>query len=141
MILEGESLLNDGTAIILFNVFLALSIPNENFDGESKKVRNLNKNSNLVNLGESLAVESVLTVSGGPLLGFVVGKVAAFIIRSISNDSISEICITMAATYLTFYIGETFLRVSGVLAVVILGLVLNHDRTVISPETEPGMHA
>ena len=34
VVLEGESLLNDGTAIILFNIFLALSIPSDSFSGK-----------------------------------------------------------------------------------------------------------
>lgn len=37
VVLEGESLLNDGSAIILFNVFLALSIPNHDFSSKSNR--------------------------------------------------------------------------------------------------------
>jgi len=43
-------------------------------------------------------------------------------------------------TYLTFYIGEEFLQVSGVLSVVALGLALSAERTSISPEVEKFLH-
>ncbi|OWA51717.1 Sodium/hydrogen exchanger 7 [Hypsibius exemplaris] len=123
VVLEGESLLNDGTAIIFFNIFLALNtIPDEEFSAES------------------LAVQSVLTVAGGPLFGFVCGWIASWFIGRISNDAIAEVSVTLAAAYLTFYVSEAILNVSGVLAVVVLGLVLNYERTAISPEVEPWMH-
>ncbi|XP_055340491.1 uncharacterized protein LOC129589675 [Paramacrobiotus metropolitanus] len=121
VVLEGESLLNDGTAIILFNVFLALSIPQDDFSGEW------------------LAINSVLMVAGGPLFGFICGKIATFCISSISNDAILETSITLAAAYLTYYISEV-LNISGVLAVVVLGLLMNYEGTVISPEVEPLVH-
>lgn len=78
-------------------------------------------------------------VAGGPLFGFICGQVVSFGISNIANDPISEISITLVAAYLTFYISE-LLNISGVLAVVALGLVMNFERTVISPEIEPLMH-
>ncbi|GAU98071.1 hypothetical protein RvY_09267-2 [Ramazzottius varieornatus] len=122
VVLEGESLLNDGTAIILFNIFLALSIPSDNFSGES------------------LAVQSVLTVAGGPLFGFAAGWTLVGLLGKISSDAISEVCLTLTAAYLTFYVSEAVLGISGVLAVVALGVVMNSQRTVISPEVDPWMH-
>ena len=87
-----------------------------------------------------MAVQSVLTVAGGPLFGFVCGWILVAIIGQISNDSISEVCLTLTAAYLTFYVSEAVLGISGVLAVVALGMVMNSQRTVISPEVDPWMH-
>ena len=47
---------------------------------------------------------------------------------------------SLIAAYMTFYISEAVLGISGVLAVVALGVVMNSQRTVISPEVEPVMH-
>ena len=35
LIIEGESLLNDGAAIVVFNVFKDLSIPGKEHDGKN----------------------------------------------------------------------------------------------------------
>lgn len=56
------------------------------------------------------------------------------------NDALVEITITLASTYLTFYIGEEVLGVSGVIAVVMLGIQINALRTSISPEVEVFLH-
>ena len=41
VVLEGESLLNDGTAIIFFNIFLALNtIPDGEFSGKQRILKN-----------------------------------------------------------------------------------------------------
>lgn len=59
---------------------------------------------------------------------------------NIFNDALAEITITLAATYITYYIGEEFLKVSGVLAVVVLGLTISSEKTSISPEIEAFLH-
>jgi monovalent cation:H+ antiporter, CPA1 family len=74
---------------------------------------------------ESLAIQSVLTVAGGPLFGFVCGWITSWFIGRISNDSIAEVSVTLAAAYLTFYISEAILNVSGVLAVVVRKHILH----------------
>lgn len=51
-----------------------------------------------------------------------------------------EITITLASTYLTFYIGEEVLGISGVIAVVMLGIQINALKTSISPEVEVFLH-
>lgn len=51
-----------------------------------------------------------------------------------------EVAITIAAAYLTYFIGEEILGVSGIMAVVALGLTLGSERTCISPESEKPVH-
>lgn len=43
---------------------------------------------------------------GGPLFGYVCGKLTTFWLSRIFNDAITEITITLAATYVTFYVGK-----------------------------------
>lgn len=84
-------------------------------------------------------MQSVLTVAGGPLFGFAVGWTLVGLLGKISSDAISEVCLTLTAAYLTFYVSEAVLGISGVLAVVALGVVMNSQRTVISPDVDPWM--
>lgn len=67
-------------------------------------------------------------------------KFTIFWLSHVFNDALVEISITLASTYITFYIGEGLFEVSGVLAVVTLGIELNSRRTSISPEVEAFLH-
>jgi sodium/hydrogen exchanger 10/11 len=67
-------------------------------------------------------------------------KITIFWLSRVFNDALVEITITLASTYITFYIGENFLGVSGVLAIVTLGIEINSRRTTISPEVEVFLH-
>jgi CPA1 family monovalent cation:H+ antiporter len=102
-LLEGESLFNDGTAIVVFGIMVALAA------------------------GRALApadglVEFVRVSAGGVVVGLVLGMVAAYIIRRI-DDYLIEITVTTAVAYGSFLVAEEALHVSGVLAVVMAGLV------------------
>ena len=77
---------------------------------------------------------------GGPAFGYLMAKITIFWLSHVFNDALVEITITLASTYITFYIGEGLLNVSGVLAVVTLGIELNSRRTSISPEVETFLH-
>lgn len=67
-------------------------------------------------------------------------KITIFWLSHVFNDALVEITITLASTYITFYVGEGLFQVSGVLAVVTLGIELNSRRTSISPEVETFLH-
>ena len=67
-------------------------------------------------------------------------KATIFWLSRVFNDALVEIAITLASTYVTFYIGEELLGVSGVLAVVTLGIEVNSRKTNISPEVEVFLH-
>ncbi len=77
---------------------------------------------------------------GGIAWGAVMGKVATVWLSHIFNDALVEITITLSMTYVVFYLGESVFGVSGVLAVVMLGLVVNSNKVTISPEVEVFLH-
>ena len=77
---------------------------------------------------------------GGPAFGYLMAKITIFWLSHVFNDALVEITIILASTYITFYIGEGLFEVSGVLAVVTLGIELNSRRTSISPEVETFLH-
>ena len=122
-LIEGESLMNDGTAIVLFNIFKGMVCLGE-FDQTAGEV----------------IFELIKVAAGGPILGLVVGMIAEWCLSKIFNDALVEIAVTLAAAYLTFFIAEGFLHVSGVLALVALGIWLSHHRQAISPEVEHTLH-
>ncbi|XP_077865611.1 sperm-specific sodium:proton exchanger-like [Saccoglossus kowalevskii] len=121
-LIEGESLLNDGCSIVIFEVFKRMSIPGQEMDGLE------------------IFLYFLRVTFCGPLFGYFMARLTTLWLSHIFNDALTEITITLASTYLTFYIGEGILHVSGVLAVVVLGLVISIEKTSISPEVEVFLH-
>ncbi len=121
-LIEGESLLNDGTAIVIFMVFfIGLTQP----EAESAP----------------MVVEFVKVALGGTLLGLIIGGVTIAWVKKVFNDVLVEMTVIVAAAYLTFFVAEHFLHVSGVLGLVALGLTMaGVGRTRISPEVEHFLH-
>ena len=102
VLLEGESLFNDGTAIVMFNLMLAIALA-----------------------GKFSVIDSVrqfLTVSGGGVLvGIALGIVFSRIMGRI-DDPLVETTLTTVLAFGSYLIVEYF-HVSGVLAVVAAGIV------------------
>ncbi|MFQ5335047.1 MAG: cation:proton antiporter, partial [Flavobacteriales bacterium] len=83
----------------------------------------------------------VITAAIALLVGIIIGWISLKWIKGVFNDSLVENSIVVAAAYLTFYVAEHFLHVSGVLALVTLGLVVGGiGRTKISPSVQHFMH-
>ena len=82
----------------------------------------------------------VQVVIGGPFFGYFMAKCTIFWLSRVYNDALVEIGITLVSTYVTFYIGEHLLKVSGVLALVTLGIEINSKKTNISPEVVVFLH-
>eukprot|EP01064_Diplonema_japonicum_P018334 TRINITY_DN2702_c0_g1_i1.p1 TRINITY_DN2702_c0_g1~~TRINITY_DN2702_c0_g1_i1.p1 ORF type:complete len:1161 (+),score=205.37 TRINITY_DN2702_c0_g1_i1:36-3518(+) len=122
-LIEGESLLNDGTAIVLFNILK---------DGVVKGTYDLS-------VFETIK-QFLWVAAGGPCVGLVAGVIGEWCLSKIFNDALLEITITVCCAYLTFFVAEGFLKVSGVLALVVLGVWLSHHRQAISPEVEHTLH-
>ncbi|OQR78208.1 sodium/hydrogen exchanger 7-like, partial [Tropilaelaps mercedesae] len=78
---------------------------------------------------------------GGPVLGYVMGKLTIFLLAKVFNDSVIEITITISSAYIAYYLAEITFHVSGVLAVVALGTVLSANKVAISPEVEEFVHS
>ena len=86
-------------------------------------------------------VEFLRVAVGGTLVGLVVGYIIIAWVKKVFNDALVEITVIVAAAYMTFYIAEHFLHVSGVLGLVSLGLLMaSVGRTRISPEVEHFLH-
>ena len=123
MVLEGESLFNDGTAVVLFKILLASAIA-----GQSLSIVNG-------------SIEFLFVAIGGSILGAVIGLLCSYITR-LFDDPLPETMLTMIAAYGSFVLAE-HLRISPVLAVVGAGIVLGNfgSRTSMSPTTRLAVNA
>jgi CPA1 family monovalent cation:H+ antiporter len=117
-LVEGESLLNDAAAIALYSVLLGV----------------LSKDTNWV-IG-LVVKEFLLLFLGGGLAGFVIGRLACASFAWLRGWPAAEISLTVAVAYLSFFISEHYLHVSGVVATVVAGLVVGSTgRTRMSTTT------
>jgi CPA1 family monovalent cation:H+ antiporter len=103
VLLEGESLLNDGTAIVIFNLTLAFLA-----SGEFNLINGL--------------TDFVRIAGGGLIVGLSFGWFFARLIARI-DDHLVEITLTTVLAFGSFLVAEDLLHVSGVLAVVAAGIV------------------
>src|SRR5688500_2974220 len=107
-IIEGESLLNDASSLIVFRFALAAVITG-NF-----------------NLGQA-AGTFFLVVTMGILIGLLVGLVFYFIHRLLPTTTSIDVVLTLVTPYCMYYAAEQF-HYSGVLSVVSGGLFLSSKR-------------
>jgi monovalent cation/hydrogen antiporter len=114
-ILEGESLVNDAAALVLYRVSVAAAV------------------SGGFALGPALW-QFVLAALGGVLIGLLVGTVVRWALR-LSDDSLAQIAITLLAPYAAWVLAER-VHASAVLACVAGGLYLRQGfSAIVSPST------
>ena len=114
-ILEGESLVNDATALVLYRAAIAATV------------------SGAFVLGETL-LAFVLAGAVGIAIGLIVSFVARWILV-LTKDSFSEIAITLLAPYIAWVLAEQAYG-SAVLACVAGGFYLRrHLSTAVAPST------
>ncbi|MGH7971154.1 MAG: cation:proton antiporter, partial [Limisphaerales bacterium] len=122
VLLDGESLLNDGTAIVFFTLSLALVT------------------GTAVSAG-GLAWDFVMIVGMGALIGTGVGLGVSQIIKQV-DDPMIEISLTTIAAYGSFVTAEHF-DYSGVIATVSAGMLCGNyaARVGMSPSTRVAVEA
>ncbi len=119
MLVEGESLFNDGTALVLFAILLPAAIsgvlpPAAALDG---------------------AVRFVVVFFGGAAVGAGLGFLFAHIIGRVENNRLVEITLTTILAHSSFLFADHVLHLSGVMATVGAGLMLgSYGRSKISPQ-------
>ena len=124
ILVDGESMLNDATAIVAFGVIMSI-ISSGVWD---------------VGAMEAALVKFVLVLLGGVAVGFVSGYVLRFFIRMVRENGSLIFSLSVIAAYFCFIIAQHWLEVSGVIAVMTAGLItgrynLDHVKTEINKQT------
>jgi CPA1 family monovalent cation:H+ antiporter len=101
-LIEGESVFNDGTAIVIFAVALA---------GLSGRL-------GLVDAGISLVLTVLVSIAIGALGGYLVSRLITHI-----DDHLIELSLTLLLAYGTYMVAD-FFHESGILATVVAAIVL-----------------
>ncbi|MCZ7671142.1 MAG: cation:proton antiporter [Chloroflexi bacterium] len=108
LLVEGESLFNDGAAIVIFNLMVALAIAGPD------------------TFSLSGAIIEFLRVSlGGLTIGLGLGYIVSYIVLKNLDDHLIETTTTVALAFGAYVIAEEF-HVSGILAVVAAGLMVGN---------------
>eukprot|EP00889_Picochlorum_renovo_P005849 jgi/Picre1/32879/NNA_008208.t1 len=111
VLMEGESLLNDATSLVLFSVLFSLCKSNQIVD--------------LSSVLPKMAIEFSWLAIGGCFVGLFFGWLTLKVLRLMRTTGASrprELGLVQGMALLTFYVGSSPLGVSGVIAVVVFGL-------------------
>ncbi len=109
-LVEGESLFNDATAIVLFNIMLGFVLSGEVLASDA-----------LPAIGQFLYV-----FFGGIFIGFAIGFIISeLMVRLYHGDHGAPVILSLAMAYFSFIIAEHLLHVSGVMAVLTAAICLN----------------
>jgi len=115
LLVEGESLFNDGTAIVFLTLVLQF------VQGSDVSI-------------PGLALSFLLIAGGGALIGAVIGMAAALVAKHI-DDAMIQITLTVIAAYGSFALADSF-QLSGVIATVTAGMICgSYNRRTVSKET------
>jgi len=112
-LIDGESALNGSIAVIIFQLCYYNAV---------NSIQELPVSSPTYMIG------SFLTLSlGGPVLGFLGGLLGSQWLRRIVRDDVLTVNVSIICCYLLFYFAEysPMFHVSGILAVVVLGFLMN----------------
>jgi CPA1 family monovalent cation:H+ antiporter len=113
-ILEGESLINDASALVAYR-FAVAAVTGSAF------------------IFWKASLEFAILLGGGVLTGMIMGRILAYIIEKIKDDAIVVISFMLIMPFVTYLIAEQF-HVSGVIAVVVLGVGISRFSTKVLPE-------
>ncbi|MFB6090313.1 MAG: cation:proton antiporter [Halobellus sp.] len=114
VLVEGESLINDGGGVVIFSSFLMLV---ESGADPSK----LFTPSGLSRLGLEMLVSGI----GGALVGFAAGYAVYSIMYNL-DENMTETVLAFVLAYGSFLLAEHYLGVSGVIATVVAGLFIGN---------------
>lgn len=114
-LVDAESMLNDGTGIVLFMLFFgvytnagAVADPFLNF---------------------------LIVVFGGMLLGWVTAHFTIWLLGKVGGEEAVQNSVIIVSSYITFILAQSILDVSGVIALVAFGLTItNAGRPKLKPE-------
>ena len=124
ILVEGESLLNDATSLVLATILIGI-LTAGTFSG--------------VVVLDGL-VNFVVVFLGGAAVGWLLAVAAGLLLGNVESDPAIEITISTILAYFSFIIAEHVFHVSGIMAVVAAGLLMGSwGKSKISPSIEEFM--
>ncbi len=118
VLVEGESLFNDATAIVIAKILFAIVLTGV-FTGTH---------------AWHGVIDFLYEFIGGYVVGWAFAFIIGFFLGKVESDAFIEISLTVILAYGSFLIANNLFHVSGVMATVAAGLTLNKwGRTKISP--------
>lgn len=124
MLVDGESLFNDATAMVAFQIICGL----------------VAGGALTVGVAAMAGVEFIAVFAGGTLVGAVIGWLMVRMINLMDNDPLVTIAFSTVVAYASFLLANYYLEVSGVMATVGAGLVVSwHSSTRFTPEVREYM--
>ncbi len=122
ILVDGESLFNDATAIVMYSLVMKMLIAGTAFS--------------MLSLGVA-AYDFVFIFFGGLLVGAVTGYIMVQIILFAGDDPKVETALSAIVAYSAFIFADRVLQVSGVMACLGAGIVISHyGSSRFSPETK-----
>ncbi|MFT3747139.1 MAG: Na+/H+ antiporter [Agriterribacter sp.] len=104
-ILEGESLVNDASALVAYR-FAVAAVTGAAF------------------FWWKAALNFIAVLGGGFITGFIISRLLAYVLRYFRSNDMFVISLMLLMPFVTYLIAEHF-KVSGVIAVVVLGLSMS----------------
>ena len=126
VLVEGESLINDGVGVVLFSSLLVFVETGQSVDALFS----------VAGIGD-LALEVTVVSIGGLLVGVAAGTAVYNVMRNL-DEHMTEIVLTIILAYGAFLLAEHYLHVSGVIATVAAGLLIGNRGAehAMSPQTK-----
>lgn len=106
-LVDAESMLNDGTGIVLFMLFFGVY-------------------SASVHAPENPVVEFFVVMIGSVLLGLLLARITIWFIQKVEGDALVQNSVIIMAAYVTFFLAQGTLAISGVIALVAFGLTISY---------------
>jgi len=119
-LVDGESLLNDGTGLVCFMMFYSA------YAGQGEINHPF--------------LYFIWVVMASFLIGFVFARLAIWLVERVAKEEVLQNCIMVAGAYITFMLAQSTFGVSGVIALVVFGHVFAQScRPHLKPETNEWM--
>jgi len=120
VLVEGESLLNDATSLVLATLLIGILSAGSFSSGV---------------VGDGI-LEFLIVFFGGAIVGWLLAVVTGLMLGSIESDPDIEITLSTILAYFSFIIAEHVFHVSGIMAVVAAGMVIGSwGKSKISPSS------
>lgn len=119
ILVEGESLFNDATAIVLSRILIGVVAAGT---------------VSAAAVGQGV-IAFFAVFLGGLMVGWLLGLIFGYLLGKVESDPYIEITLTTVVAYMSFIVAEEAFHVSGVMAIIAAGLTLGGwGRMKISPQ-------